>query len=138
MKFQGRDINPIDCAWAAGFLDGEGCFTITVHKKGRNFIPGIIAGQVYGEPLEKLHGLFGGSITITTGGFLRWEICGAQILREVLPCLIPYLTLKRRQAELLLRFCNGIDSRRGARKLTEEELGVRMSTVIELKELKRL
>jgi len=45
-----------DICWAAGFLEGEGCFSLN----GRRVR--IDVGQVQKEPLDRLKGLFGGSI----------------------------------------------------------------------------
>lgn len=41
-----------DAAWAAGFLDGEGCFSIRV--AGDSFHPIVEASQVDPRPLLKL------------------------------------------------------------------------------------
>ena len=47
-----------DLYWAAGFLEGEGCFSRT--GKGRT--PTVTAVQVDKEPLERLHAIFGGTL----------------------------------------------------------------------------
>jgi hypothetical protein len=49
-------IRAIDIGWAAGFLEGEGCFA----HGGNTFA--VTATQVQREPLERLLRLFGGSI----------------------------------------------------------------------------
>lgn len=52
-------------AWAAGFLEGEGCFLSSrVH-----------APQVNREPLERLTRLFGGGIYLTRPKVRRWNEC---------------------------------------------------------------
>jgi hypothetical protein len=50
-----------DLHWAAGFLEGEGCF-YRFRRPGAVSI-GVGATQVDTEPLEKLQRLFGGRIT---------------------------------------------------------------------------
>lgn len=58
-----ESVTPVslaDLTWAAGFLEGEGCFFA---KSGHRFrSPGIRAAQVQRWPLEKLQRLFGGNI----------------------------------------------------------------------------
>ena len=52
-----------DIAWAAGFLEGEGCFTPGGYGRKRGSSPWIGAAQVQREPLERLQKMFGGSIS---------------------------------------------------------------------------
>ena len=49
-----------ELAWAAGFIDGEGSFTI--HSKGR--YPRLSATQAHEEPLRRLQKLWGGTVGI--------------------------------------------------------------------------
>ena len=46
---------PIDIAWAAGFIEGEGSF-------GNFTTAGVRAAQVQKEPLDRLQKMFGGKI----------------------------------------------------------------------------
>lgn len=50
-----------DIGWAAGFMEGEGCFT---HTGGRTAYGSerVQASQVNREPLERLLALFGGRV----------------------------------------------------------------------------
>lgn len=52
--------------WAAGFLEGEGCFQACVNKRKNSPYPShsfrVAAPQVQREPLERLQRLFGGTI----------------------------------------------------------------------------
>lgn len=50
-----EDKTPFDLMWAAGFLEGEGSFTISKDRKR----PRITAGQVKKAPLETLQRVFG-------------------------------------------------------------------------------
>lgn len=52
-------ITSLDIAWAAGFIEGEGCFSSS--GRGGTFIN---VKQVQREPLERLLRMFGGKITI--------------------------------------------------------------------------
>jgi len=51
-----------DLAWAAGFLEGEGCFTPGGYGRKRGSCPWISAAQVQMIPLIRLQRMFGGSI----------------------------------------------------------------------------
>lgn len=60
-------ISALQIAWAAGFLEGEGCFRMqrsrsskTGRVTGHSIV--ILATQVQREPLARLAGLFGGSL----------------------------------------------------------------------------
>lgn len=55
---------PGDLCWAAGFIEGEGCFTpIKWLAKGKTYwYLRIRVCQVQREPLEKLRAIFGGEI----------------------------------------------------------------------------
>src|SRR5215469_9258994 len=51
-------ISLVDIAWAAGFLEGEGCFAVA------KTCVRVSACQVQREPLNKLASLFGGNINL--------------------------------------------------------------------------
>lgn len=96
-------------AWVAGFLDGEGHFKAARRYDRVGFQPGIAVTQVASrEPLERCQELFGGSISFlkaahyTKGDYWLFQVAGAAKMRSVLPEVIPYLTVKRREAELTL------------------------------------
>jgi hypothetical protein len=59
--------------WTAGFLEGEACFG--AQRKN----PYIQVSQKIREPLDKLKGLFGGSICLShreTGSYFIWQLTG--------------------------------------------------------------
>lgn len=133
------NLDPLDLAWAAGFLDGEGSFF--VRKNGpRTFSPGIQAGQNHLEPLEKLQTMFGGSICprrTSPRDFWSWERNGAKGALIVLPQVIPYLVCKKKQAEILFEYA-ARQTRRGYGLLDEQEISIRASLDQELRALKRM
>lgn len=132
-------MRAVEKAWAAGFLDGEGCFTLTRSTNKRTVNARIHAGQIVRDPLDKLQGLFGGNVSLRdtrNRPFWLWELYGASACRTVLPQLIPYLVVKRAQAELLLEFCERINPRAGGTPLTELELAVREEYAYALAEMK--
>ena len=96
----------LDLAWAAGFIDGDGCITMNT----RYGSPMISASQCSVVPLNALVDLFGGNITKHDDGrkatfrpSFRWRLYTAQ---SIAACeeLLPYLRLKRRQAEILIEW----------------------------------
>ncbi len=102
-----------DLAWAAGFLDGDGCFTLNKHSSrgthptSRSLHVGAV--QVGTAPLEVLEQMLGGKVTrlgITKGGneIHQWRLSSADNVKRVVPMLLPYLRFKRREAEIVLEF----------------------------------
>lgn len=89
-----------DLGWAAGFLEGEGCFW-----SGTGGTITAAAAQVNPEPIAKLLVLFGGRATKRTNkhGVLGdkgndlwwWEVYGARA-RGVMLTLYPLLSQKRK------------------------------------------
>lgn len=100
--------NTTDIAWAAGFLDGEGCIRICRRQNGFYNLQVSIA-QVVKAPLDDLQMIFGGSIRQQSGSW-RWQIDSRQAAK-LLEQVIPFLRVKREQAEIALQF----QSRRGQR-----------------------
>jgi len=54
-----RSPRTTDLYWAAGFLEGEGCFS-----HGSDGTESVLASQVQREPLERLVAFFGGTIKL--------------------------------------------------------------------------
>lgn len=50
-----------DLEWAAGFIEGEGCFSTNCGRQGSEQVD---VAQVQQEPLERLQRLFGGRISV--------------------------------------------------------------------------
>lgn len=104
----------IDYAWAAGFIDGEGYLALQpIHKRRSdgfvNRKPRIEVSQIDLEPLEKLKDIFGGYVLKLVKRenrrqAYRWEIVGAENVKSTLEKILPYLTVKKAQAEVLLEF----------------------------------
>lgn len=83
-----------DLEWAAGFLEGEGCF------KGGKGTQHVQVLQVNPDPLQRLVGLFGGhvSLRVRTGkhhSIHQWEITGSRA-RGVMLTLYGLLSHRRR------------------------------------------
>lgn len=107
-------------AYAAGFLDGEGCVGVyrDSHRNDRQGRPRVrqsgyhsasLQASGYGRaPLDLLVDLFGGRVATgrsLTGHVLHhWRINAQEQVEAVLRQLLPYLLVKREQAELTIQF----------------------------------
>ena len=97
-------------AWLAGFIDGEGCIAISYyyHKDGRkkHYLSLRIA-QKFQEPLLKIQEIYGGSVCYTDcrpKNQVYIHITSAKKAERILRDVLPYLTVKKAQAELALKF----------------------------------
>jgi hypothetical protein len=95
-------------AWAAGFIDGEGC--IGIYRTGANaYRVSLSAGQKYNEePLMRLQALFGGTIVRPKGknrsyANAYWNLTSKRAT-DALKEMLPFLTVKREQAEVAIAF----------------------------------
>ena len=102
--------------WCAGFLDGEGTITIKRARrkdtKGINYQPYVSCGQtVKGEiAMKRLQEIFGGSLYYyrqkgQREDTVQWAVA-SQKAKKCVEQIIPYLILKKKQAELLLEYTN--------------------------------
>lgn len=57
-----------DLAWAAGFLEGEGCFYLDKTGQKYSYLT-IFANQVNPEPVERLLKLFGGNLYLDSNRY---------------------------------------------------------------------
>jgi len=107
-----------DVVYIAGFLDGEGMITIAVHdNRARSdhsvsLLPLISIANTDREQMEWLHGLLQGSILLTSTGrrgcktAYILQLSQLRNVKSLLEQLLPYLRVKKRQAQLVLEFCN--------------------------------
>lgn len=95
--------------WAAGFFDGEGCISISCSRKGKRVgHPGyytlqLTAYQNDPAPLDVFISLFGGRVLPRREGGSIWQQTGPGTI-ETLTKMIPYLLVKRAQAEVAIAF----------------------------------
>lgn len=114
----------VDLAYVAGLLDGEGTFCISksTYKIGKRkpcFTPYVRVGMVTKMPLEIIKDITGmGTITYDARdkrsgfgyrqqGFWLWSVCTVTRIPEFLELMLPYIRLKKPQAELMKKFCEG-------------------------------
>lgn len=153
-------------AYCAGLIDGEGCISIGKkpkyhqNNKGTNQFTRIPANNTI-EPYydlhvivvtkdvhltKYLHGIFGGSINdvnrnkgFCQGTFKRWVV-GANMAKEALQKMYPYLILKKEQARTAIEF--QIENKKywktnKGKKTSDENLVKREKYYLRLRELKK-
>ncbi len=128
-----------DLAWAAGFVDGEGCILPTVKKESRwkgtvRFGLVLKVDQVVPEPLEKLQSLFGGTIIAGQRAY-TWSVYSREA-QSALSAMMPYLVNKRAQAGLAILYQDRMNVHTGRTPLSKMEIEQRMWYVDEIKRLK--
>lgn len=125
-------------AWAAGFMDGEGSFCLlqaagNCHSSTKRCMIG--ASQNNPEPLQILADLYGGRVRkLTPGGkriFYQWQIANAEMVREAVTRMLPYLVNKKAEAEVILAYA--ITIKRG-QILTPEMIALRAELIDQHKE----
>lgn len=124
--------------WAAGFLDGEGCFTASrcTHKGNNTEHTQVLidAAQNVMAPIVVLHDLFGGTVRNTRnkyGEYFVWRAHGktaGRVCAEVLP----YLLVKAEQARLIIRFVETI-GQRGPGQVSVETRTLRESILVAIR-----
>lgn len=103
--------NRAHLAWCAGFIDGEGC--IGIHRNGRNPPTATLRVSVTSEEaVSRLQYVFGGIIRSYKRPaprirYWRWYVGRRSDLSRVLTAILPFLTVKRKEAELALRYLDG-------------------------------
>jgi hypothetical protein len=113
---QSRHVKPCLYSWAAGLFDGEGCISkARPSRPGGLFEPRLSLGNNDFELVDRMHGVFGGSIYGPYGGgvgpdgFLRkqrwfWVVEGYDQVVDALAPMAPWLSQRRleRARDLLL------------------------------------
>lgn len=96
--------------WIAGFVDGEGCFSIQRTKHSYDqfaYYQAIVTvSQVVRKPLDEIASVFGGKVHSRTHKengrvYFHWTAYGARA-RAICLALRSYLRVKQRHADLLL------------------------------------
>lgn len=102
-----------ELAYAAGIIDGEGCITILCRlpnrknpKHARSYQPAVIVAMNDPEPIDFLEHYFPASQTSTKRGYKihhRWSIWSLKAI-FFLQNILPYLKVKKMQAQLVIEF----------------------------------
>lgn len=143
--------DPIQCAYAAGLFDGEGCISAkVVTERGLpRATVNVIVAMTDLRPLLALDSAFGGSIRFAARkgnrkGVWAWTL-GSKASAQFLTAVLPYLRVKREEAVLALQLysrigngshhCRGF---RGSKPPSQDETEVRLSFVRQIKDLKHV
>ena len=112
-RAKGPDVTipePLELAWVAGFIDGEGFVGMhrcTHEGNKRDYFQLLLdVAQARPEPIERLQQYFGGKVTFRRNagnGAYYWRLYGDRAART-LQQLLPYLLVKRQQTILGLEF----------------------------------
>lgn len=129
------DCTEADLSYAAGYLDGEGCFTVGEHWKIF-----VTCTNTCRAAIDWLQDMFGGTVSgpsrVRKANWrptYQWKISSKQAA-AVVAALLPYLKEKKPQAELLLELQKTMGT---AGRLTPEVRSLRDGIVAKIKELKR-
>jgi hypothetical protein len=109
-------------AYIGGFIDGEGCFTITKRnttqaKRGYVLTPMAVVANTNVSILEQIQVFLGvGNIVTKTSTNPRAKPCyhlqfTANEIRNIIPKLLPHLYIKQEQAKLLSDFLSSTDDK---------------------------
>lgn len=98
-------VDPAELAYLAGFFDGEGCITVVRRSRG-NMTLAVRTSQVNPAPLYRFARAFGGEVQPIKGTLqpnrrqaFQWGRY-SQNASDVLEALLPYLQVKRGEAEM--------------------------------------
>ena len=115
---QGNPRQAILLSYLAGIIDGEGCLRVNrmnpqnlPKAKNKRYSATIVVGMVEKVIPQLLQETLGGSLreecVPERRSIFRWAVTGRFQIKEILSKLLPYLIVKRPQAELLLELVNG-------------------------------
>jgi hypothetical protein len=129
-----------DDAYLAGILDGEGCISARQGKRGIDFR--VVVGNVSLALMEWLTSRYGGTVYPTKTKsprhqpFWIWK-CSRTEGVECLRAALPYLVVKREQAELFIALTELSSEARGGRRATPDNLIRRSVIMTKLSALKK-
>lgn len=121
----------IDAAWAAGIVDGEGCINMVRVSRTMHWSLRLQIGNTDIRMIDKLVLLFGGNVHLyrrkkSKDGYKRkpfwmWQVSGKEAAR-ILNIILPYLIVKREQAELGLLAYTYLSAHKYTLKNSAEQL----------------
>jgi hypothetical protein len=139
-------------AYAAGIFDGEGSLDIynatpAKASKSPSFMLRVVISQKDGKVMDWFKQHFGGYVGLDKhGGYYiyRWDI-RSQKAKQFLLLILPYVLIKKAQVELALKFEQhkeqyllSLKGHQGFRKLSQEEIDLRLQMKEDLSKLKKV
>lgn len=120
--------NPVDLAYIAGVMDSDGYIGIVRHPESRrkkrtiSYVPRFVILQTRLEAMSLIKNLFGGYIyKLKNPKSKNWktkysfQINRREDVTKILTEILPYLRIKKRQAEVVLLY-NSIRSKKLSKK----------------------
>ena len=129
----------LDCAYAAGFFDGEGCVCAARLYGGKGIGLIVTVSQNTISSLEWLKDRWGGNILEAKHiprSVFRWQ-CPQPRIEDFLVGMLPYLKVKGEQARLGIKFRSLIDTTRCGRSLPPDNQKLREEIMEKMKGLNR-
>ncbi len=132
-----------DLAWAAGFMDGDGTFlisliggyfTVQISACGRDARPIVHLKEILGGRVYQYTSKPGKDFSSTPTTMYTWR-CTNKEAFDICAKLLPYLVLKKEQVECIVELGQ---LRRQGRKLTDEIKLQQAILCVKCSELKRL
>lgn len=123
-----------DLAYAAGFVDGEGYIQIKRTASTGQFIDTVRVGQTNRAVLDWMANMFGGSVHVmskahdNTREAYVWVIPSRKAERFV-RLILPYMKVKKEQADIFIRYRASIRSRKCTKVLTDKEVTDRLAMI---------
>jgi len=111
-----KKINKEDLAYLAGLIDGEGYIGLIKRFEKRRkgeptcyYLPNVSVGMCDREAVDFLNNMFEGTFCITKKAspyrdVYQWTALSVKRVQPLLDAIIPYLKVKKKQAELLLEY----------------------------------
>jgi hypothetical protein len=115
-----------DYAWAAGFIEAEGCF-FSYRNGGNSYCIRIDVAQVNKRPIDKLQAMFGGQVeqrpaVKMSRPYWRWHVQSKAGVIACLDAIDPYLVSKRDQSALLREIAMLVADKGGPSGRSKDEL----------------
>ncbi len=126
-----------DFAWAAGFLDADGHISVTSQQSDKTYLGHIVIGarQVRVEPLSRLQDIFGCGAIHSGEKAYSWIVSSAADVRNIIPVLLPYLVLKKHDAEIVFEFAKTVRSM-GTRVVSLEDKKFRLELINQMQDVR--
>ena len=111
--YEQNKYNPVDLAYIAGLVDGEGHIGLTMNnskaRSGSTWTPRLQVGMCEKDGIVFMRNVLGGKLRTYKQKsqehiVYRLEYSNRNNMMKVLRLLIPYLKVKKGQAELVLAF----------------------------------